>query len=121
MSENINMVDALHKTIYNQDQRIVELEEQLKNAIVPKFKKGQEVWFVDDVRDSWDANYEVFHKKVMAISYNNYEGDHFEYAMSDDGTRDTIWYGYIDEKFVFATEEEAEAKLRELKGERDEI
>ena len=30
MSENINMVDALHKTIYNQDQQIAELEKQLE-------------------------------------------------------------------------------------------
>lgn len=30
MSENINMVDALHKTIYNQDQQIAELQKQLE-------------------------------------------------------------------------------------------
>ena len=33
------MVDALHKTIYNQDQRIAELEEQLKNARKETAKK----------------------------------------------------------------------------------
>ena len=30
MSENINMVDALHKTIYNQNQQIAELQKQLE-------------------------------------------------------------------------------------------
>ena len=30
MSENINMVDALHKTIYNQNQQIAELKKQLE-------------------------------------------------------------------------------------------
>ena len=30
MSENINMVDALHKTIYNQNQQIAELQNQLE-------------------------------------------------------------------------------------------
>lgn len=30
MNENINMVDALHKTIYNQDQQIAELKKQLE-------------------------------------------------------------------------------------------
>ena len=30
MNENINMVDALHKTIYNQNQQIAELEKQLE-------------------------------------------------------------------------------------------
>lgn len=106
-------IDELYE--YQQkDQRIAELEEQLKNAIVPKFKKGQEVWFVYDDSDTWEADYKVFHKKVMSISYNNYEGDYFEYAMSDDGTRDTIWYGYIEEKYVFATKEEAQAMLKKL-------
>ena len=31
MSENINMVDALHKTIYNQNQQIEELQKKLKS------------------------------------------------------------------------------------------
>ena len=52
----------------------------------------------------------------MAYTYSSYEGDYFEYAMSDDGTRDTIWYGYIDSRYVFATKEEAQAKLEELRG-----
>lgn len=29
----VNMIDKLHKTIYNQDQRIAELEEQLKKSL----------------------------------------------------------------------------------------
>lgn len=29
----IDMIDALHKTIYQQDQRIAELEEQLKKSL----------------------------------------------------------------------------------------
>ena len=56
-------------------------------------------------------------KKVMAINYNSYDGNNFEYAMSDDGTRNTIWYGYVDEEYVFATKEEAEQRLKEIKGE----
>ena len=28
----VDMIDKLHKTIYNQDQRIAELEEQLKTT-----------------------------------------------------------------------------------------
>ena len=42
MSENINMVDALYKTIYNQDQQIAELKKQLKSQpaeIVEKIKE----------------------------------------------------------------------------------
>lgn len=93
----------------------LKMKEQLENAIVPKFKVGQEVWFVYDEND--DFNYTILNKKVMAYNYFSYEGGYFEYAMSDDGTRDTIWYGYISEKFVFTTKEEALAKLKELKGE----
>ena len=97
-----------------QHKRIAELEEQLKNAIVPKFKIGQEVWFVYDEND--DCNYTILNKKVMAYNYFSYEGGYFEYAMSDDGSRDTIWYGYVDARYVFATKEEAQAKLEELRG-----
>lgn len=94
-------------------KQLATMENALENAIIPKFKKGQEVWFIYDEND--DYNYTILNKKVMAFTYNNYEGDLFEYAMSDDGTRDTIWYGYIEERYVFATKEEAEAKLKELK------
>ena len=105
-------LEKLVKESEAKDKRIAELEEQLKNAIVPKFKIGQDVWFVYDEND--DCNYTILNKKVMAYNYFSYEGGYFEYAMSDDGTRDTIWYGYIEDKYVFTTKEEAEAKLEEL-------
>ena len=47
MTENLNnMYEAYLKILNEKDQRIAELEEQLKNAIVPKFKIGQEVWSI---------------------------------------------------------------------------
>ena len=104
----------LWNRIQEKNKRIAELEEQLRNAIVPKFKIGQEVWFIYDENDDFD--YTILNKKVMAYTYSSYDGDYFEYAMSDDGTQYTIWYGYI--RHVFATKEEAEAKLKELQGER---
>lgn len=61
-----------------------------------------------------DTNNKILCKKVMAFTCSTYDGLHFEYAMSDDGTRDTIWYGYIDEKFIFATYEQAEEALKKL-------
>ena len=49
MTENLNnMYETYLKILNEKDQRIAELEEQLKNAIVSKFKVGQEVWFVSD-------------------------------------------------------------------------
>ena len=47
--DEIGDADSLYEFaegIYEDRQRIEELEEQLKNAIVPKFKIGQEVWCV---------------------------------------------------------------------------
>lgn len=46
MSENINIVDALHKTIYNQNQQIAELQKQLeeKNQHITELKKQLEEW-----------------------------------------------------------------------------
>lgn len=85
---------------------IAELEEQLKNAIVPKFKVGQEVYYyhigrnkiysgyVEDIQ--WFATRNEIHYRISQLQ------------------RDYFW---IREDEVFATKEEAQAKLEELKGE----
>lgn len=98
------------QTMFALSDKIEELEERLSNCIEPKYKIGQDVWFIYD-----DDEYTILHKKVMAFNYNSYDGGHFTYAMSDDGTQETIWYGYINDKYVFATQEEAKAKVKELK------
>ena len=95
-----------------------ELAELKQNAIVPKFKIGQEVWVND-----WTGQlrigriYEVqtnavLHSQQPLITYlvdfyGNYE--------DDDQEND-----YYEEKDVFATKEEAEKKLAEIKGDKDE-
>ena len=92
-----------------------ELAELKQKAIVPKFKVGQEVWVND-----WTGQlrigriYEVqtnaaLHDQQLLITYlvdfyGNYE--------DDDREND-----YYEEKEVFATKEEAEQKLAEIKGE----
>ena len=92
-------------------QRIAELEEQLKNAIVPKFKIGQEV-FVNDWSGQLRSGkiYEiqtnaVLHDKQPLITYLV---DFYGYE-DDDQEND-----YYEEKDVFATKEEAQATLKEL-------
>lgn len=45
MSENINMVDALHKTIYKQDQLIAELKKQLE-------EKDKKIAELEEITDS---------------------------------------------------------------------
>ena len=92
-----------------QNQRIAELEEQLKNAIVPKFKVGQEVWFV--------------HKGTEKIHNGIIEG--FEMVKLSDSIDEYYRIEYDDVcltsmvfegEFIFITKEGAKSKLKELKG-----
>ena len=109
------VLEGYHNNVMEQEelkQQLAEKEKELKNAIIPKFNIGQDVWFIYDKND--DCDYTILNKKVMAFSHNNYGTSYFEFAMSDDGTGNTIWYGYIDSRYVFATKEEAEAKLKQL-------
>lgn len=98
----VDMIDKLHKTIYNQDQRIADLEEQLKNAVIPKFKVNDKIFVI--VNDKIEEYYidEVLLKcKGTLVAY-----------------RDICKETLITEKNeIFATEAEAQAKLEELKGE----
>ena len=90
------------------DQRIVELEEQLKNAIVPKFKIGQEVWYAYNKYQKFPFKCVI--DKIVYDSSKNYK---FRYDTSDE------YYICVKEEDLFATKEEAQAKLQELQGERD--
>ena len=90
------------KLLNQQDQRIAELEEQLKNAIVPKFKIGQNVWCVyptNKYRQGFVFELELVGYTKDKIICRITENEEFEY----------------DE--VFSTKEEAQSKLEELKGE----
>lgn len=102
MSENINMVDALHKTIYNQAQRISELEEQLKNAIVPKFNKQEHIcgFAFGEIRE------------YIVVGYLDNNITLCENILTDE-------LEWCDNKFLVRTFEEAQAKLEELRGESD--
>lgn len=106
--DEIGDADSLYEFaegIYEDRQRIEELEEQLKNAIVPKFKIGQEVWCVKFMK--------IIKFKINKIEI--YRGEAEE--------ENRILYGnwedmtYQIEENCFATKEEAQAKLEELKGE----
>lgn len=105
----VDMIDKLHKTIYNQDQRIAELEEQLKNSIRPKFKIGQECWGIVP-KTFWNKESYTIHFKVKAYIPDN----NGIVLMLEDGITN-LHYSY--EWQVFATQAEAEAKLKEFKGE----
>jgi hypothetical protein len=86
-------------TLNQQDQKIKELEHRLANCIEPKFKVGQEVWV------QWKGD--IVKRKVIRLIWDYNEV--IEYRISGGMYLVSYW-----EDEVFATEEEARAKLREM-------
>ena len=104
----------LKEDLETKDQRIAELEEQLKNAIVPKFKVGQEIWEITPLM-SW---------KIKRIEWHKFNGGNGDviieiYRLGHDGTDDyNCCIMPVDSDRFFATKEEAQAKLEKLQGEK---
>ncbi|MBR4003853.1 MAG: hypothetical protein IKI95_07400 [Clostridia bacterium] len=90
-----------------QDQRIAELEEQLKNAIMPKFKPNDDLFVIVGYKDE-PKSIEQYYIDEIVVRGNS---KHIEYR---DIEKETI---IGENNFLFATKEEAQAKLEELKGE----
>ena len=89
-------IDELYE--YQQkDQRIAELEEQLKNCIKPKFNRQEHIYCV--------AFGEIREFVVVAYLDNNI-------TLCEDTTTSKL--EWCDNKFLVLTKEEAEAKLKEL-------
>lgn len=108
-SDRLAMEKYLRDLVKKQQQRISELEEQLKNAIVPKFKIGQECWGIVP-KTFWNKESYTIHFKVKA-----YIPDNNGIVLMLEDSITNLHYSY--EWQVFATKEEALAKLEELKGE----
>ena len=101
--DEIGNADSLYEfaeCVYEDRQRIAELEEQLKNNIRPKFKIGDKVYAIID---TW-AYTDVFPVEIRdtQLLYEVWDG---EDTTKQHSTR------------IFATKEEAQAKLKELQGE----
>lgn len=107
-------IEAL-EMLEDKDQRIAELEQELaelkEKAIVPRFRIGQEVFVVDNecqitqgVVDVILTGQDVFEKWCK---YSIDLGLEYE---------DDIRFIYKDEEEIFATEQEAKLKLKEMKG-----
>ena len=90
-----------------QNQKIKDLEHRLSNCIETKFKVGQQVWVVDNLSE-----------KIYVGEVDFIEAQKFK-------RENVIWYqveyfdkctmsGPFEESSIFATEEEARAKLREM-------
>lgn len=96
-----------HKTVIEKQQkRIAELEQELavlkEKAILPKFRIGQKVWsiFVGDYKEICYLEITHIMKSKSGIFYQ-------------DSNNNAYWF---NEKNTFLSEQEAQAKLKELKG-----
>lgn len=98
----LNHYDELQTLLVEKDQRIAELEEQLKGCIRPKFKKGQMVYSPLDLQDIYKGQIDVF----------DYYAQKYWVFFGDD-----IGCEWCCESELFKTKKEAQAKLEELIGE----
>ena len=139
MTENLNnMYEAYLKILNEKDQRIAELEEQLKNlkekyvsminenviafdklekelanAIVPKFKIEDRCWAIRNATNIYKEPKQVLIKEIK-ITKNCVK----YYAKNGCCTNRTDKTTMHLQSQLFATKEEALAKLEELRGEK---
>lgn len=103
-----DMMSDICSLLNQQDQRIAELEEQLKNAIVPKFKVGQTVY-------TFNKNTECVYElciKIIRIEINEISKFNSLVYLAE-RLEDGNFFGYFEVE-LFATKAEAIAKLKEL-------
>lgn len=91
--------DEITELLEEKDQRIAELEEQLKNSIRPKFNRQEHIYCV--------AFGEIKEFVVVAYLDNNI-------TLCEDTTTSRL--EWCDNNFLVLTKEEAKAKLKEIKG-----
>lgn len=87
----------------SKDTKIAELEKQLENAVIPKFKIGQECYLIDN-----NFNYLRNRAEFNIVRSKIRKQQNWYYVEN---------YGVNHEEDLFATKEEAQEKLKELKGE----
>ena len=109
-------LEKLVKESEAKDQRIAELEEQLKNALCPKFRTYQSIFYITQFYTSTKGNpegnpeYDIISDKYYVAENENEIILGWNYA-NDFNLRK---YYYVRKDWVFATKEEAQAKLEEL-------
>ena len=106
------MMSDICSLLNKQDQRIAELEEQLKNSIRPKFRTYQSIFYITQFYTSTKGNpeYDIISDKYYVAENENEIILGWNYV-NDFNQRK---YYYVCKDWVFATKEEAEAKLKEL-------
>ena len=105
-NEEYARVSAMYNFI---KQSISELEDSQENEGVPKFKIFDTVYALNRARaDGIESG------KITQISF---DGVNIIYQLTFYQTKYCHTYSYKYEKDIFATKEEAQAKLKELQGE----
>lgn len=109
-NDNLLLSNGVRLLKERNDRLEQELAELKQKAIVPKFKIGQEVWWIDTRVNSFnEQRYRIESYLIDSIVIAK---EQFRYY-GDDG----LWLG--DDE-LFATKEEAEQELAKIKGEKDE-
>ncbi|MBP3708292.1 MAG: hypothetical protein J6J36_06770 [Clostridia bacterium] len=85
------------------EKRIAELEEQLKNALIPKFKVGGTVFVISG---------KVIKKAIIDEIYWTSSKNSFEYYTAIICGLNDIQYETIEEQEIFNTKKDAELKLK---------
>ena len=113
--DEIGDADSLYEFaegIYEDRQRIAELEEQLKKASVRKFRTYQPIFYITQYYTSTKGNpeYDIISDKYYVAENENEIILGWNYAKDFNQRK----YYYVRKDWVFATKEEAQAKLKEL-------
>ena len=96
-----------------------ELAEFKQKAIVPKFRTYQPIFYITQFYTSTKGNpgYDIISDKYYVAENENEIILGWNYAKDFNQRK----YYYVRKDWVFATKEEAEQKLAEIKGEKDEF
>ena len=100
---------------YDLEQELAELKQK---AIVPKFRTYQPIFYITQYYTSTKGNpeYDIISDKYYVAENENEIILGWNYAKDFNQRK----YYYVRKDWVFATKEEAEHKLAEIKGEKDE-
>ena len=99
-------LNELNDKVKELEQELAELKEKAIDR--PKFKHLEEYWYIEN-NPYCDNELQVFNGKVMEIICAYDEDWLYEYRF-DTSCR------YIEEDNIFATEQEAQEKLKEIRG-----
>ncbi len=96
--QHIDRIQDIENGICKIERLEKELAELKENSIVPKFKVGNKVWFIVDGKI----------EKGKILENSKHKLCRFVYSITGGGI------GYYSENYIFATEQEAQQKLKEL-------